>query len=120
VVPTGTTSTHIASAFGKVGYMLDFGGDPSGRVRHWLVTGTSFEANWRMLTANGNPDLRKRTSIDGVPVRIFWVTGYQNQNQGHVVFLWRQRGVSHLVSVHGLDNESIARGIAEGLVAAIG
>lgn len=96
--------------------MLDFAGTPEGAVRHWLVTGTSFEANWTLLTANRSPELRKRSEIGGVRVRIFSVAGYANQNRSHVVVLWQRRGVSYLVSVHGLDNEVVARGIAEALI----
>jgi hypothetical protein len=116
VVPNGTTSTNLVIAFGKAGYMLDFGGNPEGTVKHWLVTGTSFKSNWRLLTANGEPDQTGTTTVAGTPIKIFAIHGYQNQNEGHVVYLWSHKGVSYLVSVHGLGNGEIARGMAEGLI----
>ena len=115
IVPSDTTENNLAIRFGS-GYMLDFA-SPGGPSEHWFVSGASPQAHLRSISVNGEPDAKGTTTIDGTRVKVYWVHGYQNQSQGHVVYLWRHDGESYLVSVHGLRNEPIVQGIAEGLIA---
>jgi hypothetical protein len=71
------------------------------------------------LATNGSPRLLKRVRVAGTPTQVFTLD-YYNQNKDHVVFVWRYGRIMYLASVHGLRNQTLARGLAKGLIERMG
>ncbi|MGH2982396.1 MAG: hypothetical protein ACRDKV_10185, partial [Solirubrobacterales bacterium] len=130
LVPRGFTRVQVAFSSESL-YDLNFesksvaGFDPEQprnrrrHLGHWLVQGGRPADLLNVLRTNspfGIPPPTASLTADGVEVKVYEISGYQNLHQGHVVAVWRFGDEMFDVSMHGFQHRRLVLEMARALI----